>query len=75
MTNYFPKLELSKAEYDLVAYEGVYASNTVLHNHSFRSMDSTTTLQRNLHTRKFPVEEQSANQSLSTFMPLGFLND
>jgi hypothetical protein len=53
---YLRKLEPSKAEYDLVAYEGVYVSHTALRNHSFRSMDCTTTVQRNLHKRNFPVQ-------------------
>jgi hypothetical protein len=71
MINYFRKLEPSNAEYDLADYEGTYAYNTVLYNNSFRSMDCTTSLQ----TIHFPVQEQSVNQSLPTFMLLGLLKD
>jgi hypothetical protein len=53
MTNYFRKLELSKTEYDLAVYEGTYVCHTVLHNHSFRSMDCTTTLQMKFADKKF----------------------
>jgi hypothetical protein len=53
MTNYFHKLEQSKAEYDLAVYGGTYAYHSVLHHHSFRSMDSTSTLQKKFADKKF----------------------
>jgi hypothetical protein len=46
--------------------------HTVLHNHSFRSMDCTTTL--HLQKGNFPLQEQRANQSLPMSMRLGHLN-
>jgi hypothetical protein len=52
MTNCFPKLEPSKAEHDSAVYEGTYAYHTVLHNHSFRSMDFTS-LQKKFADNKF----------------------
>jgi hypothetical protein len=75
MIKCFRKLDASKAEYDLAVYEDTYAYHTVFHNHNFRSLDSLTTLQKNLQTRNFPVQEQSANKSLPTFMLLGLLNN
>jgi hypothetical protein len=53
MTNYFCKLEPSKAEYDMAVHEGTCAYHTVVHNHSFRSMDFTATLQKKISNKKF----------------------
>jgi ribulose-5-phosphate 4-epimerase/fuculose-1-phosphate aldolase len=72
MTNYFHKLELPKAEYDLAVYEGTYAYHTVLHNHSLCSMACATL---HLQARNFPVQKQSVHQSLPKFMFLGVLKN
>jgi hypothetical protein len=53
MANYFRKLEPSKAEYDLAVYGGTYAYYTLLHNHSFRTVDCTTSLQKKFPDKKF----------------------
>jgi hypothetical protein len=52
MTNYFCKLEPSKAEYDLAVYESTYDYHTVLYNHTFCSMDCTS-LQKKFADKKF----------------------
>jgi hypothetical protein len=52
-TNCFRKLEPSKAEYDSAVNEGAYAYHSVLHNHSFLSMDSTKSLQKKFADKKF----------------------
>jgi hypothetical protein len=46
MTDYFRKLEQSEAILDFTVYEGTYAYHTVLHNHSFHSMDRTSLQKR-----------------------------
>jgi hypothetical protein len=74
MINYIRKLEPSKAEYDLAVYEGTYAYHAVLRNRSFRSLDCTS-LQKKFADKTFPVQEQSANQSLPTFMLLWLLKN
>jgi hypothetical protein len=53
MIHSFRKLEPSKAEYGLAVYEGTYAYHSVVHNHSFRSMDCTTTLQKKFADKKY----------------------
>jgi hypothetical protein len=50
--NYFCKLEKSKGEQDLAVYEGSYVRHTVLHKHSFRNMDCTTSLQKKIAFKK-----------------------
>jgi hypothetical protein len=42
MTDYFHKLGTVRAEYDLTIYECTHAYHTVLHKHSFCSIDYTT---------------------------------
>jgi hypothetical protein len=53
MANYFRKLEPSKTEYHLTVYKSTYAYHTLHHNHSFRSIDCTTSLQKKFADKKF----------------------
>jgi hypothetical protein len=58
MTNYFLKMEPSKAKYDLDVRvnEGRYAYHTVLHNHTF-----AVWIVQQGYRRNVPIQEQSEN--------------
>jgi hypothetical protein len=64
---YFRKLETPKTEYDLAVYEGMYAYRTVLRNHSFRSMDCTTTLQKKFADKKFSCTRTKCESIVTNF--------
>jgi hypothetical protein len=68
MTNYFRKLEPTKAEYDLDVYAGTYAYHTLPHTTIVFTVWTEQVYRRNIH-----VHEQSANQLLATFMLLWVL--
>ncbi|KAL4131790.1 hypothetical protein QTP88_009047 [Uroleucon formosanum] len=56
VTSYFIKqgsAGLTSEGLKIAAEEGMFAFHTIVHNHSFRSMDCTTTLIKKLHERKF----------------------
>lgn len=53
VTDFFHKVEPTQNEYDLALQEGIYAYHTVRHNHSFRSMDCTSNLNKKFSNPKF----------------------
>lgn len=56
VTSYFIKqgpAGLTSEGLKIAAEEGMFAFHTIVHNHSFRSMDCTTTLIKKLHEKKF----------------------
>jgi hypothetical protein len=61
MTNCFRKLEPSKTEYDLAAYE----EGTYVRNHSFRNMDCTTNLQRSFAYKKISCARTKSKSVVS----------
>jgi hypothetical protein len=52
VTSYFTK-ETITHECKHIAAEGLFAFHTIKHNHSFRSMDCTSSVIRRLHEEKF----------------------
>jgi hypothetical protein len=52
VTSYFTK-EIITDECKHIAAEGLFAFHTLTHNHSFRSMDCTSSVIRRLHEVKF----------------------
>lgn len=53
VTSFFRKVEPSQSEFDLALQEGVFSYHTIAHNHSFRSMDCTSGLNRKFFNPKF----------------------
>ena len=53
VTSFFSKTEPTHDVIKLAAAEGAFAYHTVKHNHSFRSMDCTTKLAKQLFDKKF----------------------
>jgi hypothetical protein len=51
--NWLPKQTAGKEELTRAATECLFAYHTVMHNHSFRSMDCTSKLIKNLYDNKF----------------------
>jgi hypothetical protein len=65
VTSYFIKqgpAGLTSEGLKIAAEEGMFAFHTIVHNHSFRSMDCTTTLIKKLHEKSFLVRVPSVNQ-------------
>jgi hypothetical protein len=54
VTSYFTKETITGDGKRMAAEEGLFAFHTVEHNHSFRSMDCTSSVIRRLHEEKFP---------------------
>jgi hypothetical protein len=52
VTSYFTKETMTDEDKHIAAKEGLFAFHTVKHNHSFRSMDCTSSVIRNLHVQK-----------------------
>lgn len=53
VTDFLPSKLFGEVEKNLAAAEGVTAYHTVMHNHSFRSMDCSSELNRILYNKKF----------------------
>jgi hypothetical protein len=53
ITSYFTKETLTNQDKHIAAEEGLFAFRTIKRNHSFRSMDCTSSVIRNLHVQKF----------------------
>jgi hypothetical protein len=53
VTSYFTKETITDECKHIAAEEGLFAFHTIKHNHSFRSMDCTSSLIRRLHKEKF----------------------
>lgn len=53
VTSYFKKKQFEDAERKLAAAEGLWAYHTVMHNHSFRSMDCTCKLIKTCFDARF----------------------
>ena len=53
MNAYYKKKEPSTTEYELATQEGSFAYHTIQHNHSFRSMDCSSSMIRNFYQQKF----------------------
>lgn len=53
LSNWLPKQIAGKEELDRAATECLFAYHTVMHNQSFRSMDCTSKLLKNLYDKKF----------------------
>ena len=53
MDAYYKKKEPSTTEYELATQEGSFAYHTIQHNHSFRSMDCSSSMIRNFYQQKF----------------------
>jgi hypothetical protein len=47
------KSGLSDESKHIAAEEGMFAFHTIMHNHSFRSMDCTSSLIKKIHDKKF----------------------
>jgi hypothetical protein len=44
VTNFFTKVQSTNESKRIAADEGLFAFHTIIHNHSFRSMDCTTSI-------------------------------
>jgi hypothetical protein len=53
LTSYFTKETLTDEDKHIAAEKGLFSLHTIKHNHSFRSMDCTSSVIRNLHVQKF----------------------
>jgi hypothetical protein len=53
VTSYFTKETITNEDKHIAAEKGLFAFHTIKHNHSFRSMDCTSSVIRNLHVQKF----------------------
>jgi hypothetical protein len=53
LQSYFSKETITDEDKHIAAEEGLFAFHTTKHNHSFRSMDCTFSVIRNLHVQKF----------------------
>jgi hypothetical protein len=53
VTPYFTKERITDECKHVVIEEGLFAFHTIKHNHSFRSMDCTSSVIRRLHEEKF----------------------
>ena len=52
VSTFFKRVAPSQTEFELAVQEGVFAYHTISHNHSFRSMDCTASLNRKLYEPK-----------------------
>jgi 2-oxoglutarate dehydrogenase complex dehydrogenase (E1) component-like enzyme len=52
ITSYFTKETITDERKHIAAEEGLFAFHTIKHNHSFRSMDCTSSVIRRLHEEK-----------------------
>lgn len=70
MTSYFKKKQFEDAERKLAAAEGLWAYHTVMHNHSFRSMDCTCKLIKACFNTKFTCSRTKCEAIISdVFVP------
>jgi hypothetical protein len=53
VTSYFTKETLTDEDKHIAAEKGLFAFHTLKHNHSFRCVDCTSSVIRNLHVQKF----------------------
>ncbi|ODM88006.1 putative zinc finger protein, partial [Orchesella cincta] len=53
ITSFYSKNQPEAQDLELAAREGVFAFHTVLHNHSFRSMDCTAKIIQEMYDKKF----------------------
>ena len=53
MDAYYKKKEPSTTEYELATQEGSFAYHTIQHNHSFCSMDCSSSMIHNFYQQKF----------------------
>lgn len=65
MTSYFKKRQFDDAEKKLAAAEGLWAYHTVMHNHSFRSMDCTCKLIKACFDAKFTCSRTKCEAIIS----------
>jgi hypothetical protein len=59
VTSYFTKETITDECKHIAAEEGMLEFHTIKHNHSFRSMDCTSSVTRRLHEENFHVVEQN----------------
>jgi hypothetical protein len=52
ITSYFTKETITDEDKPIPAEEGLFAFHTIKHNHSFRCVDCTSSVIRNLHAQK-----------------------
>jgi hypothetical protein len=53
VTSYFTKETITDGDKHIAAEEGFFGFHTIKHDHSFRSMDCTSSVIRNLHVQNF----------------------
>jgi hypothetical protein len=64
ISNYLSMKNIGEMEkqLSLAAQEATFAYHTAVHNHSFKSMDCTTTIVRKLFNDNLHVQKQNAEQ-------------
>ncbi|XP_025410915.1 uncharacterized protein LOC112683919 [Sipha flava] len=53
VTNFFTNVQSTNESKRIAAEEGLFAYHTIIHNHSFRSMDCTTSIIKKIYEKKF----------------------
>jgi hypothetical protein len=70
VTSYFTKKTIADEDKHIAAEEGFFAFHTIKHNYSFRSMDCTSSVIRNLHVQKFSCGRTKCEAIVNVLAPL-----